>query len=331
MHDLAEYNLGLIAQKLGDGKAAKKYFGRVSAGKDKKLRMLARRRLQVLAVEQQRWRFYAGANFGYDDNITAAPSGTAQDESASFYDLFVSGDSVVGGRRKQGWIADASYFRIDYFDDDLYDEYIYGVGMRRENQFRSWDMRTHLGIKRSNYAGADFQSVVRLDVRSQRSLSRNQRLILRYIYEDINSDDPGYNYLQGWRQKARIEYRNYQTTHTAQAYYELELNDREDINLATFAASYSPTRHTLRGKYTHRLVGDWQVAADISYRVSDYPATFSQQRDDNRWRLILDTDYRLDETSKLRLRWQYTANSSTVEAYDYYKNVIFVGVSKLFL
>lgn len=331
MRDLAEYNLGLIAMKYDDLDTAERYFLDVDKmSSDRKLRIMARRRLRDIAIEKQRWRAYISMNYGYDDNITAAPSDTVQGVSDNFYDLFASVDRVVGGRRKRGWIVDASYFRIDFADNDTYDEYLYGVGVAREQDLGQWNTRSHLSVNRSNYSDEDFQSIIKLDLKGYRSLSSRERLILRYRFEDINSDNAIYDYLQGWRQKARIEYRNYQSGYTGRLYYELELNDREDINLATYAASYSPVRQTLRGKYTHIFDPAWQLTTDLAYRTSDYPATFTQDRDDNRWQLALDVDYRFDKTSKLRLRMKHTDNESTIDVYDYDKNVVSIGFSKLF-
>lgn len=331
MRDLADYNLGLIAQKTSDPNGARQYFTSVrKLSKDEKLRAMAERQLSSLKDMGKPWLAYVSARLGYDDNITAAPSGFVQDVSDSFYDLFASVEGVVSGSRKQGWTVDASYFTMDFSDNDDYDDSQLSVGISKRQPVADWDVKTHVSISNRDYADEDFQSIVKLDLQGITPLSRSQRIYLRYMYEDISSDNTLYDYLQGWRQRARFEYRNYQRKYISQLYYELELNDREDLDISGYVASYSPTRHSIRGQYTYNIDARWSLTGDLSYRYSDYPVTISQDRQDDRWRLVADADYRLDKTTKLRTRIEYIDNASTLDIYDYDKSVISIGLSKLF-
>jgi len=331
MRDLAEYNLGLIAEKTGNTVAARQHFSSArSITRDQKLRLMADRKLTGMASTSKPWLVYLSGNLGYDDNITAAPSGLVQNISDNFYDVFVSADRVVAGTRRQGWSVDASYFSINYFDNSNYDDGQLSVGIKKQQRLADWRVRAHLSFNKRDYGNDAFQSIVKLDLQGINNLSRDERLYLRYIYEDISSDNALYDYLQGWRQRARIEYRNYQRKHISKIYYELELNDRQDIDVAGFVASYSPTRHSIRGQYTYILDTRWSVTGDLSYRMSDYPTTISQDRQDDRWRMLADVDYRIDKTTKLRGRLEYINNASTLNVYDYDKSVISVGISKLF-
>jgi len=331
MSDLAEYNLGLIAEKTGNTVAAKQHFSSArSITRDQKLRLMANRKLTGLAARPKPWLVYLSGNLGHDDNITAAPSGLVQNISDNFYDVFVSADRVVAGSRQQGWSVDASYFSINYFNNSSYDDGQLSVGIKNQQRLADWRVKTHLSFNKRDYGNNAFQSIVKLDLQGINNLSRDERLYLRYIYEDISSDNALYDYLQGWRQRARVEYRNYQRKYIGKIYYELELNDRQDIDVAGFAASYSPTRHSIRGQYTYILDTKWSVTGDLSYRMSDYPVTISQDRQDDRWRMLADVDYRIDKTTKLRGRLEYINNASTVNVYDYDKSMISVGISKLF-
>ena len=331
MRDLAEYNLGLIALKTGNRSVARDYFSSVMAiSKDKKLRAMSAKQIASLDMLAKPWLAYLSANLGYDDNITASPSDAVQDVSDSFYDIFVSADTVIQGQREQGWLIDASYFRIDFMDNDLYDDSQLGVGIRNQRDVGDWALKTHVSFSQRDYADEDFQSIVKFDLLGKTSLSRAERLYLRYIYEDINSDNTLYDYLQGWRQRARIEYRNYQRLSNSQLYYELELNDRQDINVTGYSASYSPTRHGVHGKYTHIIDARWSLTGDVSYRFSDYPATITQSRQDDRWRFAIEADYRLDKKTRLRTKLQHISNESTLDIYDYDKSVLTVGLTRLF-
>lgn len=331
MKDLAEFNLGLIAQKQGDFQQADDYFQRVvTSSSDEKLRAMAENKLAVLQRGKRPWTGFLSASFGYDDNITAAPAEATQGVADQYYDVFAMADVLVSGRRKQGWLAEFSFFNIDFFDTDSYDEYLYVIGMRREQQLWGWDTRSSLSMSKSNYAEQDFQTIYKLELRARQTLASGTRLQLQYRYEDINSDNSLYDYLQGWRQKLGASLRFYEQDYNWQLYYELELNDREDLILSGYEASYSPTRHNLGGKYSYRWNANWDLVTDLSYRTSDYPATLSQDRQDDRWRLRLDAEYRLDRYSKLRGRIQYMDNESSVDNYDYDKTLISIAYNRLF-
>ena len=174
--------------------------------------------------------------------------------------------------------------------------------------------------------------MIKLEARGKRKISKTERIYFRYRYEDIASDYINYDYLEGWRQKLRLEYRQYNRTNIGQLYYELELNDREDYVSTTTGDeySYSPTRHTLRGKYTEFLDKNWRLTGDISYRMSDYPATSTQDRNDDRWMLATYLDYRFDKSTRLRTKLQYSDNQSTEDLYDYDRVILSVGINKLF-
>ena len=322
MRSLARYNLGLVTLKKNEPNKAKQYFELVLTDDNVKLTELARRQLSDLNVLIKPWSIYVSADVGYDDNITAAPGETALEASDTFYDVLMSADYLVSGQRKDGWLVNASYFKIDYLDNDNYDEYQYGIGMRREKNIFAWDGKISLNINQYNYAGIDYQSTIKFDMRMRRVISKTERIYLRYRYEDISSEDVIYNYLEGWRQRTRIEYRNYKKKNIQQIYYELELNDRNDLVATTYSYDYSPTRHTVRGKYTYILSSQWDLTGDISYRYSDFPASVSFDRNDDRWRLALLADYRIDKTLKIKTRLQMTDNRSSVDQYDYDKNSI---------
>ena len=80
---------------------------------------------------------------------------------------------------------------------------------------------------------------------------------------------------RGWRQRAQVRYYRNTEQSRQQLYYELELNKRNELVASDggFSYEYSPTRHTLGGKYTHKFSGKWYLTGDLAYRVSDFPAS----------------------------------------------------------
>ena len=329
MKSLAEYNLGLVARKLGDHDAATTWFKSViKTSTDRKLIALSRRELSRSGFVFKRWFGFLRGGLGYDDNINIAPAETALDQSDTFYDLFASVDYQLKGDRKDGWMAGARFYNVNYFDSDNYDETQYGASLKKHDSIGQWNTRVSLRLDKLNYGGDDYQTILGVQALARRAMSNMERLQLRYRYEDIGSDNVLYDYLEGWRQQMRAEYRYYGSTNDKRMYYELELNDRQD----TVNASFSPARHTIRGVYTRKLDRKTRWGADVAYRKSfyDYPTTATQNRDDNRWRLAMQLEYRLDKTLRLRGQITRTQNESNLTQYDYTRNIIRVDLSKRF-
>jgi Tfp pilus assembly protein PilF len=331
MHDIARYHLGLIAVKEKDVGAARQYFGMVaSSGKDKKLMKLSDKHLDALSGKEERWRSLFSFNLGYDDNIFSASGDSVLDEADSFYELYASSDVLLSGSRTDGWIIGAGLYGMEFISNDENDQYNFLLGLQRAKKFADWDSSIHLKLSKSTYAGDDFQTITQLDAIARNSITRRDRIYLRYRGDIINSDNATYDYLEGWSQRARIEYRNYAANNIKHIYYELELNDRGTLVTLTDSYDYSPTRHTLRGAYTQILDEHWWLTGDLSYRVSEFEASPTLDRKDDQWKLSLSADYRFDRTLKLTAKYQYTDNDSTVDRYIYDKSVFKIGISKLF-
>ncbi len=331
MRDLAEFNLGLIAIKQKQWRTARRYFTSVkNSGKDEKLTRLSRKQLVMLRNKEDRLTAYVSSYLGFDDNISSVSSDSVLNESATFYDLYGSVNLLIEGTRKEGWSADASIYKIDYLDVASTDEEQYSIGVKKALKLKDWETSAKLNLSNTNYAGEDYLNSIKLELYGRKPISRSERIYFRYQLEDINSQQSVYDYLDGWRQRGRIEYRKYTTKNIQHFYYELELNDRGTLTATSYAYDYSPTRHTVRGIYTHVLDDKWRLTGDASYRISDFPASSTISRNENRLILALSADYRFDSTFKLITKFQYIDNSSDNDQYDYSKSVIKVGLSKSF-
>ncbi len=340
MKSLAEYNLGLIAVKQNNKAEARGYFNSVVRNsKDKKMIYLAKQQLKKIRPKKKPWSVYLNGAIGYDDNINFAPAGIRTEESANFFDAMLSADYLFTGKKSNGWTGEAMLYTIKYGDSGnpniskgSFDQDQFGVSLKKTQKLANWNTQFKAGFDKLTYGPLDYQSILKLEARGKLKTSRTDRFYLRYRYENISSDNFRYDYLEGWRQKIRGEFRRYNKSNSMQLYYELELNDRKDfISTATGNEfSYSPTRHTFRGKYTAVLNNAWQLGGDLAYRMSSYPSTTTQSRTDNRWKAAVYSNYRFDKSMKLKLKLEYTDNSSTDTIYVYDRNVISVSLNKLF-
>lgn len=331
MADIADYHLGLIAIKEKDGTLALRYFESVvSSGKDEKLVKLSNQHLDVLSNKEDRSKSKLGFNLGHDDNISSVSEDSVLGTADTFYELSAAADVLITGRRKQGWLADAALYGIEYSDTDTNDQYVFALGLKRTVKLADWDTAIHLSGSKSTYGGDDLQTITKLDLSGRKPVAKNQWIKLRYRVEDIRSDNALYDYLQGSRQRASVEYQHLSDNSLKQLQYELDLNNRGELVTSAGSYDYSPTRHTVRGVYTHFVSKQWWLTGDVSYRMSDFEPSSTIDREDNQWRLALASDYRFDKTFKLTAKYQYTDNASTLDQYDYDKSVIMIGLSKLF-
>ena len=331
MIDIAEYHLGLIAIKQKDGSLARSYFNSiVKSGKDEKLIKLSEKQLLALKGKEDLWMSTVLLNLGNDNNISSVADDSVLGRSDSFYELFISSDLLIAGSRKNGWVGNVSLFGIDYSDTDINDENHFSLALTRGIQLDDWNTSVKLNISKSTYGGEDFQTSGKLDLTGSKSIDKQQFIYLRYQAADFRSDRILYDYLDGWRQRARVEYRLYSKSNIQQIYYELELNSRGLLVTSMDSYDYSPTRHTVRGQYTQKINNQWWLNGDISYRYSGFPSSSSIDREDNQWQLALSSDYRFNKTLKLNVKYQYINNESTVDRYTYDKSILKFGMSKLF-
>lgn len=325
---VAEYNLGLIALKQGNKKLAKQKFSLVHKNsKDKKLASLSKKKMRQLTHYSKKWRAYASVTYGNDDNVNFSPLDVSAGRSDSFIKLNTFANYLFSGNRKNGWLAEASFYNVNYSSENYADEDELGVGIKKLHKInKAWKNKYELNYYKVNYGGAAYQSILKLGIVGQKRLSKSGRLYLKYHYEDISSDNSIYNYLAGSRQKARAEYRQYNKASTQKIYYELEVNNRDD--LTNF--SYSPTRHTIRGTYSKKVSAKWRITGDLAYRESLYPDKPAISRNDSRIKVAGYADYYFTKKTKLRAKASYTDNSSSASRYTYERTILSVGVSHSF-
>lgn len=331
MRDIAEYHLGVIAIKEKERAQARRYFSSVvNSGKDEKLVKLSNKHLVALVEKKDRWKSRLSFNLGHDDNISSVSEDSVLGTADSFYEISASSNVLIEGRRKYGWLADVAVYGIKYSDIDANDQNAFALGIERTIQFAGWDTGAHISVSDITYGGDDLQTIAKLSFRGRKQMSKNEWINMRYRYGYIKSDQTIYDYLEGWRQRVSFEYQYLTKKNITQLLYEFELNSRGELVTSIGTYEYSPTRHTVRGIYTHLINKQWWLTGDVSYRFSDFEALQTIDRDDDQWLFALSTDYHFDKTFKLTATYQYTDNLSTLDQYSYDKSVIRVGLSKTF-
>ncbi len=322
MQQIARYNLGLVAWRTGDLNEAIGWFEKATAqGKDKKIRALSEHMLarlkQAQQAKQSRHRSLdAGASLavGYDDNVFLRAADIASTQSDNYLDAFAWFDVALN----RNWGVNGDVSVLDYQDIDLadYDEISGGVTYQTRTQ--NWRLKPELKVTQSTLGSNDYQRVTDIRFTGHRPLADQATLTLRYRYSDINSLNAFYDYLEGWRQRFRVDYHKRVSAGWLRLRYQLEFNDRQDLpNI-----SYSPTRNSFRVRLRTPWKNNWETEAALRYRNSDYPSKGGVSRNDDRWRVRLVGLKRLSKMLEAGVRYTYTDNDSNVAIRTYERNDI---------
>ena len=329
MAGLAEYNLGLVSQRMGDESGATEHFlraYRLSQDNDT-IRVLASNQLAEIEPEERpasSWSGAFGARAGYDDNIvlrdTANISSGVTTESPML-DVFgsVSGpfSDRLGGLRLEG-----SVYGIRYFDADDFDQNEISAGAVYEWRPSSWRIAAGAYAGAGWLGGDAFDRRIGLGVEGYRSLGSSASANLAYYYDDISEGDDIFNGISGKRHHAVARYRWFSSDgRRFLVRLRHENNDRLD-------PSVSPTRTGLSVDYRYLPDVGWGFEAGASYRRSRFSdADVSRTENLLSARSAL-TRYLVGDWILL-VEYRYSNNDSSDPEFSYDRNSLTIGAMRL--
>ena len=328
MRGLAEYNLGLIAQRRKDSESAVDHFlnaYRLSPD-DRKLRILASNRLRELEPELRTastWTGALGMRAGYDDNValrdeTGLPSTLAT--ASPVADLFASIKGPYNG--ENGFRLDASLYVIKNFDADEFDQTEFYTGAMYD--WRPGEWRLQIGVHGSTgtLGGDSFDFKVGSGFQATRYLDNNSELGLSYVYDDIKEADIFFAGLSGSRQQLQARYRWYSGERRFTLRYRQEENSRLDPGV-------SPKRKSLSADYGYQPDTGWGYEGGFKYRASRFDE-MAIQRDEDLLTINVAATRSLSRDWLLLIDYQHSNNDSSDPVFSYDRNVITVGAIKVF-
>ena len=340
LNAVAYYNLALIENKQGNKKSTIDYLhqsrkvstdSQLSKLVDQQLLKLSKQKPQkTKTVSYQDWHAYLYLSPGYDSNIRFAPAEIASNESGSFLQFYGLFDKRIAGKgdgkKDSALLFTSSVFLSNYFSTDFNDYNIFDIGLRYLLPVNKWRNSIELNIKKSTYGHSDYQGSLVATFKMLRRFSSGNTLRLRYRYEQINSLQPRFDYLEGYRQKLRLGYQFKWPSDVVDLWYELELNDREN----TANLNYSPTRNTFRVRYEKKLNATNRVYGELEYRHSDYDPTPTQDRLDKRTGYLLAYVNDITQDWQFLARWGFRSNNSTESIFSYDRHVVLLTLRKSF-
>lgn len=324
----AYYNLGLIEHKLGDDRAAIALFekSRVVAV-DERFGLLAQKQIDKLRSRASKpWFGYAFAGYGYDSNITVQPSSSASGESSTFFETLGLFGWKLSGSETDGIHSLASYYSRDYFEGSDFDNDSISLSGEIRQRIDQWAFGYGLELSRSSYSGKEFLANTSLAVRAKTRLPDKAEVRLQLLYEDISDRSDEFVYLDGNRRNLKAGYRVKSGLSEYRYAYELELNDRKN----TATTSHSPTRHEIDLQYLRKLSPKNLVSGVLEYRYSDYERVASQDRVDDRLRVKLRGEHKVDNVWRIKAELLFADNRSSENEFEYHKYEASISVHALF-
>ena len=335
---LAHYNLGLIAQRTGREQLAIEYFDRARrTATDRNLRALAGTALDRLGAPQPpRWTdALVSLAGGYDSNAALSPDAATAEISHQgdfFAEALAAANHRLTGDTGRGSYAYGGLVLRKYADLHQFDV----LGLRAGLGYETDSGRLQTGVGGyfdTAYVGGDrFEQSAAVDVQARRRLDSGGDLRGRYQLGYINGVG-GFDYLDGWQHSFTADAGFALAPALLRTGYQLELNNRRDLQQGADFFSYSPTRHTLFATVALRNVGDWQADARGEYRISRYNdpnrlngGTLEVTRKDDRYGFALRAKRRLTALWRAFVDCSYYRNESNLDTYDYSRNQLMVGI-----
>ncbi|WP_346838573.1 tetratricopeptide repeat protein [Microbulbifer sp. SAOS-129_SWC] len=339
-HDLAEFQLGLVAEKRGRPERAAAHYRALSGSSSARLRQLGAARLAALAPaapqppvvpEPSPWLGVASLALGNDNNAYALQNDLLQDSSVgqdSFSELFVWGQYQLQGDAVDGWRLHGFGYGRRYTDLSDLDLDSYRLGLSRDLQWDGWQVELGGAGELVSLGGQRVSSEIGGVGRLRRDIG-DAELTLAYLPSHF-SGSGSYDYLDGWRHRFDAKWEQPLGLFKLDALYRLELNDRADLESGTSGRySYSPTRQTLGVALEWPLLGGWSLTAGADYRHSRYAGINSlidsdgvqkqHQRQAQRWRGWLQAELRLLPRLALAGKLTWTDNAENFDIYTYDK------------
>jgi hypothetical protein len=333
---LAHYNLGLTAQRMDRGRQATEHFEQAQrTTTDPSLRALAATALERLgrAAPAQRTSTLVSLAGGYDSNVTLSQDAAtvgASHRSDSFVETFAAASHRLSENTARGWVAHGGLVVRKYSDLHQFDLAGLRAGLSHETD--SGGLQTSVGgyFDTVYIGGGRLEQVAMADAQARIRLDAGGELRERYQLGRI-AGGGGFEYLDGWQQRLSADAGFALGAGFVRVGYQLELNNRRDLQQGTDFFSASPTRHSLFASVALRELGGWQSEARGEYRVSRYNDPDRRDgvevtRKDHRYGLALRATRPLGGPWRAFVDTSYYRDESNLDIYDFSRHQLMLGI-----
>jgi hypothetical protein len=340
--DIAEFHLGLIAAQQGQNDTALSHWRAAEAATQsprlKALIQAARARLsgEAAPAPPPALSLFASGGIGYDSdpvllsNSVELPSNQGSDWYGEAFGYL---DYTLRSSARSSDELQASAYAHQYFSDTDFSQQDAQLSLRHNQFYGRWRFSL-AGQAEATFLGGDsLQDLGGLTLEGAEKFT-DASLLLRYDASRI-AGGSGYTYLDGWRQRARLQYSHNLPRGELSGYYEFESNDRRDLSQDGIFFSESPIRHSLGLRLDQPVSQAVSLELRGRYRYSRYRdadqstlsgAPFNQRRQERLAQAGLATRYRLSAAWDVLLQYEYSHNYSNAPGFDYNRHLLLLGV-----
>lgn len=342
---LANYNLGLIANKQNrKSEAITAFQSAYQTGESDKIRGLARAALKRLGAKpskltRKKWAGLATTSYTSDSNVSLVNDDLAGVTTRSDTSIVLTGLGAywLEGASNDGLRLYVRGYMQNYRTETDYNYSQLGAGIGKYNRLGNWKMRYGGFWDETYLGGASYQRILSAEIRGRNYLSAKNQLRLRYKFSSIEATDTVYDYLGGTRHQVRLGMQRRSKGNRLRAYYEFEVNDREDLEnpastTYTFR-SYSPTRHILRVTGWLDITREWELRLDARHRSSEYndehvrPSNATELRKDTQTRFSARVSKEMARDLNLEMAYTVTKNDSSLDEESYDRSQASLGLA----
>lgn len=311
------------------------------------------------APVRRSWKGIVSTNIGYDSNVASIDEAADQTQGASdlVAELLATTSRMLWGDKYNGFRFSGNVYFLDHSTEHDYDYSKWHAAFAYVARAKGWRFRSMLSTDHTRYANMDYLRLDVLELRGRYSFWKDTRFDLRYKYYDVDDIGPNseYEYLQGSKQQWRVRINHKIGPLSWKLSYTYEENDRQDSNIPSTIIekdqanqdvriavqkfrSYSPVRHGIQLKAKMHIFKNTKLVFDTQYRNSDYQyddtttkedgtIIYKKTRVDNRYRITLGIEQKLNDEWELFTDYRFTKNNSNRERSDYKRSQIAVGVT----
>ncbi|MBN1237492.1 MAG: tetratricopeptide repeat protein [Gammaproteobacteria bacterium] len=326
MRALAQYNLGLVAQKeQRDAEAQSLFRQAFENSEDETIRALARRQLELAPPEEPReWLTLVDARLGHDDNVLLLsediPLPDGQSAESRFTELWglVSGPLSSDG----GFRFDGSVYAVRYADASIFDQSVLRAAAAYEWDWGSWGAEAGPYISYTTLDGDAFEQRIGVGVRLERSLSAQTTLGVRVLHDEIDEGEARFAAFGGSRNWLELRVDQDMADGRLTLSYAREDNDRRGSHV-------SADRDRLSVRYRHYFDSRWLADVQAAWRDSRY-GDILDARDENLTELSLGVTRNLPQAWQIGGELSIGSNDSNVETFAYDRSRMALGFTKQF-
>jgi tetratricopeptide (TPR) repeat protein len=324
MRELAQYNLGLVAQRQGDDRAAERHFRQaLENSQDESIQRLAASQLSPEpVVAPSRWYGRLNTRLGYDDNVRLLSDAVPIPSDQSADSLSTEFWGLISGPLSQapGFRFDGSLYSVRYQDASFYDQDYLRLGAVYRWQWGDWLAEAGPQLSLSTLDGDGYEERGGLAFRVKRNITSELAFKVRYTHDEVDAGDARFAFVEGPRDWLELSLDRGDADNRLTFSYALESNDR-GVNIAS-------TRHKFSLRYRYSFNARWEADVQGSFRRSSYD-DLAQPRDEDL------TELSLDLTRNLPQNWAVNgflsvSDNSSVEPFAYDRSRFSLSISKVF-